>query len=58
MGKMSSIIVPDGPSRLPWSMTIGELLDCAVSRNPHKVYLYYQTELPSLRSWPSVLPVR
>ena len=42
MGKMSSIIVPDGPSRLPWSMTIGELLDCAVSRNPHKVYLYYQ----------------
>ena len=33
---------PDDPGRLGWSMTIGELLDRVVSRNPSKVYLYYQ----------------
>lgn len=38
---MSDIILPDDPNRLPWAMTIGELLDRAVSLNPYKVYLYY-----------------
>ena len=38
---MSEIMVPDDPNRLPWAMTIGELLDQTVSRNPYKVYLYY-----------------
>ena len=39
---MSGIVVPDDPGRLQWSMTLGELVDRAVSRNPYKVYLYYQ----------------
>ena len=38
---MSGIVVPDDPERLSWAMTIGELVDRAVSRNPYKVYLYY-----------------
>ena len=38
---MSKIVVPDDPSRLPWSMTIGELVDQAVNLNPYKVYLHY-----------------
>ena len=39
---MSDIFVPDDPGRLSWAMTIWELLDKAVSRNPNKVYLYYK----------------
>ena len=39
---MSGIILPDDPHRLPWSMTLGELVDRAVSRDPYKVYLYYE----------------
>ena len=39
---MSSITVPDDTERPPWSMTLGEMLDKVVSRNPHKVYLCYQ----------------
>ena len=39
---MSDIVVPDDPGRLSWAMTIGELVDRVASRNPHKVYLYYQ----------------
>ncbi len=38
---MSDIILPDDPRRLPWSMTLGELVDRAVARDPYKVYLYY-----------------
>ena len=38
---MSGIILPDDPHRLPWSMTLGELVDRAVSRDPYKVYLHY-----------------
>ena len=37
---MSNIVTPPDPGRLPWSMTLGELVDQAVSRNPYKVYLY------------------
>ena len=37
---MSGIILPDDPHRLPWSMTLGELVDRAVSRDPYKVYLH------------------
>ena len=39
---MSNIIVPDDPVRLPWAMTLGELVDVAVSRDPRKIYLCYQ----------------
>ena len=39
---MSTIVVPDDPARLPWAMTLGELVDKAASRDPSKVYLYYQ----------------
>ena len=39
---MSGVVVPDDPQRLSWAMTIGELVDRVVSRNPYKVYLYYQ----------------
>ena len=39
---MSNIIVPDDPVRLPWAMTLGELVDMVVSRDPRKIYLYYQ----------------
>ena len=38
---MSDIILPDDPRRLPWSMTLGELVDRAAARDPYKVYLYY-----------------
>ena len=38
---MSGIILPDDPNRLPWSMTLGELVDRAVARDPYKVYLHY-----------------
>ena len=48
---MSSIIVPDDPSRLPWSMTIGEVLDRAASGDPHKVYLYYQNQQVTYRKF-------
>ena len=39
---MGSIVVPDDPGRLSWAMTLGEFLDKVTSRDPHKVYLYYQ----------------
>ena len=39
---MSNIVVPEDPGRLSWAMTIGELVDKAVSRNPQKVFLYCQ----------------
>ena len=39
---MSSATVPGDTGRPPWAMTLGEMLDKVVSRNPHKVYLYYQ----------------
>ena len=45
---MSNIVVPDDPGRLPWSMTIGELVDKVVSRNPYKVYLFYSEQRTSL----------
>ena len=38
---MSGVIVPDDPDRLSWSMTLGELVDRAVSRDPYKVYLHF-----------------
>ena len=41
---MSNVIVPDDPARLPWAMTLGELLERAVSRDSDKVYLYYQDD--------------
>ena len=39
---MTDIVKPSEPSRLPWSMTLGELVDQAVARDPQKVYLYFQ----------------
>ncbi len=39
---MSRIIAPEDGDRLPWSMTIGELLDLAASREPDKPYLFYR----------------
>ena len=38
---MTGIMRPDDWERLPWSMTLGEMVDRAVSRDPYKVYLYY-----------------
>ena len=38
---MSDIVAPDDPGRLPWAMTLGELLDRVVARDPDKVYLHY-----------------
>ena len=42
MAVSNNIIVPDDPNRLAWEMTLGELVDQAVSIDPHKVYLYFQ----------------
>ena len=39
---MSDLVGPGDAARLPWAMTLGELMDRTVSRNPDKVYLYYQ----------------
>ena len=33
--------MPSDASRLPWAMTLGELVDAAVSEDPYKVYLSY-----------------
>ena len=38
---MSKMVLPDDATRLPWSMTIGEMVDQAVNLNPYKVYLHY-----------------
>ena len=38
---MSYVVAPEDPGRLPWAMTLGELVDRVVARNPYKVYLYY-----------------
>ena len=38
---MSGIVVPDDPTRLPWKMTIGELVDEVTARDPEKIYLYF-----------------
>ncbi len=42
MAVSGNIIVPDDPDRLAWEMTLGELVDQAVSIDPQKVYLYFQ----------------
>ena len=39
--RMDNIIVPSA-ERLPWAMTLGELMDKAVSLDPDKAYLYYK----------------
>ena len=36
---MSNIIGPDDPERLMWEMSLGELLDAAVRRDPDKVFV-------------------
>ena len=46
---MSDIIVPEDGDRLPWSMTIGELLDRAVFRDPDKPYLFYRDQRVTYR---------
>ena len=33
--------MPSDPDRLPWEMTLGELVDAVVARDPYKVYLRY-----------------
>ena len=33
--------MPKDPDRLPWEMTLGELVDAAVAQDPYKVYLSY-----------------
>ena len=38
---MSLIIAPKDPSRLPWEMTLGEIIDAAAERHPEKVFLHY-----------------
>ena len=38
---MSDLVLPSDPGRLPWTMTLGELMDTVAARDPHKVYLYY-----------------
>jgi len=40
---MSDIVVSNDPNRLPWAMTLGEMVDQVVARNPYKIYLYYQS---------------
>ena len=39
--QLSNIIQPTDPGRLPWAMSLGELLDSAVARDPNKVFLYF-----------------
>ena len=41
---MSDITHPDDQGHLPWAMTLGELVDQAVSRNPGKIYLFYSEQ--------------
>ncbi len=48
---MSDIAVHSDPGRLPWAMTIGELLDGAVSRDPDKVYLHYHDHQATYRQF-------
>ena len=38
---MSNLVQPSDPDRLPWEMTLGELVDAVVARDPYKVYLRY-----------------
>ena len=38
---MTNFVVPSDPNRLPWEMTLGELVDAVVARDPFKVYLRY-----------------
>ncbi len=39
---MSNFVLPDDDQRLPWAMTLPELLDRVTAQAPNKVYLYYQ----------------
>ena len=41
---MTDIVKPSEPNRLSWSMTLGELVDQAVARDPQKVHLYFQQD--------------
>ena len=38
---MTEVVVPSEAGRVPWKMTIGELVDLATARDPDKVYLSY-----------------
>ena len=38
---MSDIITASDPSRLPWEMTLAEIIDSAAERHPDKVFLRY-----------------
>ncbi len=38
---MSQIITAKNPSRLPWEMTLAEIIDAAAERHPEKVFLRY-----------------
>ena len=38
---MSDIITASDPSRLPWEMTLAEIIDAAAERHPDKVFLRY-----------------
>lgn len=46
---MATIITHEEPSRPQWSMTIGDLLDRAVSLHPKKTYLYFRGREMSYR---------
>ena len=48
---MSQIVAPADPDRLPWEMTIGELVDEVVSRDPDKVYLEYHEHMVTYREF-------
>ena len=48
---MKDIVVPEDPNRLPWEMTIGDLIDRVASRHPDKVYLHYQEHRVTYREF-------